>query len=114
MDELIQPLSRGTEITSVEVIAVMILAFVLASMISYVYRYTYYGLSYSRSFVHTQVMASVITAMLIMAIGNNLARGMGIMGTLAIIRFRTPVRDPRDIISVCLHRGGHSRRSHGV
>jgi uncharacterized membrane protein YhiD involved in acid resistance len=31
-----------------------------------------------------------------MAVGNNLARGMGILGTLAIIRFRTPVRDPRD------------------
>jgi uncharacterized membrane protein YhiD involved in acid resistance len=35
---------------------------------------------------------------MIMAIGNNLARGLGILGTLAIIRFRTPVRDPRDII----------------
>jgi uncharacterized membrane protein YhiD involved in acid resistance len=98
MDEFLQPLSRGAEISSAEIIASMILAFVLASMISYVYRYTYYGLSYSRSFVHTQVLASVITAMLILAIGNNLARGMGIMGTLAIIRFRTPVRDPRDII----------------
>jgi uncharacterized membrane protein YhiD involved in acid resistance len=36
--------------------------------------------------------------MLIIAIGNNLARGLGILGTLAIIRFRTPIRDPRDII----------------
>ncbi|MFT5496266.1 MAG: putative membrane protein YhiD involved in acid resistance [Kiritimatiellia bacterium] len=98
MDEFIQPLSRGAEISSAEVIAAMILSFILASTISYIYRYTYYGLSYSRSFVHTQILASVITTMLIMAIGNNLARGMGIMGTLAIIRFRTPVRDPRDII----------------
>jgi uncharacterized membrane protein YhiD involved in acid resistance len=35
---------------------------------------------------------------MIIAIGNNLARGLGILGALAIIRFRTPIRDPRDII----------------
>ena len=31
---------------------------------------------------------------MIIAIGNNLARGLGILGALALIRFRTPVRDP--------------------
>ena len=98
MDEFLQPLSRGAEITSPEVIAAIILAFVLAMVISAVYRYTYHGLSYSRSYVHTQVLAGIITCVLIMAIGNNLARGLGIMGTLAIVRFRTPIRDPRDII----------------
>jgi len=36
--------------------------------------------------------------MMIMAIGNNLARGLGILGTLAIIRFRTPIREPRDMV----------------
>jgi len=35
---------------------------------------------------------------MIIAIGNNLARGLGILGALALIRFRTPIRDPRDII----------------
>jgi uncharacterized membrane protein YhiD involved in acid resistance len=42
-----------------------------------------------------------------MAIGNNLAAGLGILGTLAIIRFRTPIRDPRDIIFLfaCLANG---------
>ena len=44
------------------------------------------------------VLGSMIVSMLIMAIGNNLARGLGILGTLAIIRFRTPIRDPRDMM----------------
>ena len=35
---------------------------------------------------------------MIMAIGNNMARGLGIMGAMAFVRFRTPIRDPRDII----------------
>jgi len=81
-----------------QLLCAMIVSFVLSMAIATVYRWTYQGLSYSRSFVHTQVLASLVTAMLIMAIGNNLARGLGILGTLAIIRFRTPIRDPRDII----------------
>ena len=35
-----------------------------------------------------------------MAIGNNLARGLGMMGALTIIRFRTNLKDPRDIIFI--------------
>ena len=61
-----------------------------------VYQHTFRGFTYSRSYIHTMVLGSMVTCMLIMAVGNNLARGMGILGTLAIIRFRTPVRDPRD------------------
>lgn len=74
------------------------MSFILSMAIAAVYRWTYQGLSYSRSFVHTQVLGAMVTCIMIMAIGNNLARGLGILGTLAIIRFRTPIRDPRDII----------------
>ncbi len=49
-------------------------------------------------YIHTLVLGAIVSCMLIMAIGNNLARGLGILGTLAVIRFRTPIRDPRDII----------------
>ena len=76
----------------------MLLSFVLSLTIATVYRWTYHGLSYSRSFVHTLILGSVAACVMIMAIGNNLARGLGILGTLAIVRFRTPIRDPRDII----------------
>lgn len=80
------------------VICCILVSFILSVALSTVYRWTYQGLSYSRAFVHTQVLGSVAACIMIMAIGNNLARGLGILGTLAIIRFRTPVRDPRDII----------------
>jgi uncharacterized membrane protein YhiD involved in acid resistance len=44
------------------------------------------------------ILGGMVVAMMIMAIGNNLARGLGILGTLAIVRFRTPIRDSRDMI----------------
>lgn len=42
------------------------------------------------------VLGSIVTCMMIMAVGSNVARGLGILGTLTIIRFRAPIRDPRD------------------
>jgi len=104
MNELLQAFGSARVLGIEQVLCAMLVSFVLSLTIASVYRWTYQGLSYSRSFVHTQVLASLVTAILIMAIGNNLARGLGILGTLAIVRFRTPIRDPRDIIFlfVCL------------
>ncbi len=81
-----------------EVIVAFSFAFVLSSIITTVYRLTHQGLSYSRIFMHAMLLGSITSCMMIMVIGNNLARGLGILGALAIIRFRTPVRDPRDMI----------------
>lgn len=98
MNEFWQAFGPARVLNLEQVLVALLAAFAISVAIASVYRWTYEGLSYSRSFVHTMVLSSVVTAMLIMAIGNNLARGLGILGTLAIVRFRTPIRDPRDII----------------
>lgn len=81
-----------------EVIVAFSAAFVLSSVLTTVYRMTHHGFSYSRVFVHAMILGSLTACLMIMVIGNNLARGLGILGALAIIRFRTPVRDPRDMV----------------
>ncbi len=89
---------QGSSVNDFRVVLVSILtAFVLAHLVAIAYSLSYRGLSYSRSFVHTLVMGGVVAAMLMLAIGNNLVWGIGIVGTLAIIRFRTNLRDPRDM-----------------
>lgn len=98
MNEFMQVFGPARMLGLEQILCALLASFILAMAIASVYRWTYQGLSYSRSFVHTQVLSALVTAILIMAIGNNLARGLGILGTLAIIRFRTPIRDPRDII----------------
>jgi hypothetical protein len=77
-----------------------LLSFVLAALIAQVYAWTHRGISYSRAYVQTLVLGSVVSATLMLAIGNNLARGLGILGTLAIIRFRSLLKDPRDMVFV--------------
>lgn len=74
----------------------IIIAFALGFVIAWVYRRTHRGFSYSVSFVHTLLLLSMITALVMMVIGNNIARAFSLVGALSIIRFRTPVKDTRD------------------
>ncbi|MBI4114523.1 MAG: DUF4956 domain-containing protein [Candidatus Niyogibacteria bacterium] len=75
----------------------IIMAFILTFVIAYVYKKTHKGVSYSQSFVFTLVLVSVIVAMVMMVIGNSLARAFALLGAFSIIRFRTPVKDTKDI-----------------
>ena len=79
-----------------EIIINLILFFVLGLIISTVYKKTHKGLSYSQSFMVTNIFVTVIVCMVIMIIGNNLARAFALVGALSIIRFRTVVKDTKD------------------
>ena len=79
-----------------EIIFNLIIAFFLGFIISLVYKKTHKGLSYSQSFVLTSIFVTVIVSMVIMVIGNNLARAFALVGALSIIRFRTVVKDTKD------------------
>ena len=79
-----------------EIVINLILSFVLGLIISVVYKHTHKGLSYSQSFMITNIFVAVIVCMVIMIIGNSLARAFALVGALSIIRFRTVVKDTKD------------------
>ena len=68
------------------------LSIFLGLFISYVYKLTHKGVSYSQSFMLTIVFVTIIVAMVMMVIGNNVARAFALVGALSIIRFRTVVK----------------------
>jgi uncharacterized membrane protein YhiD involved in acid resistance len=80
------------------VLVSMLLAFAATVAIAVSYILTYRGLSYSRTYVQSLVLGGMVAAALMLAVGNNLARGIGILGTLAIVRFRSTLKDPRDLV----------------
>ena len=82
----------------VTVIYTVLLAFILSTLIAITYERTFKGLSYSKNFVQALVLSSIVAAAVMHAIGDSLARGLGMLGALAIIRFRTNLKDARDII----------------
>lgn len=85
-----------------EMIVNIAVSLVCSFVISIIYRFTYRGPGYSESFVDSIVFLSVITTVVIMIIGNNLARAFGLVGALSIIRFRTAIKDTIDIVYIFL------------
>jgi hypothetical protein len=78
----------------------ILVSYLLSQSVAFAYMLTHQGVSYSRSFVVSLVAAGLVSTVLMLAIGNNLARGIGIVGTLALIRFRMQLHDPLDMIFV--------------
>lgn len=86
----------GGVFTIGQIVFNIILTFGLSLLITWVYRKTHKGLSYSQSFVFTLVLMSIIVAIVMMVIGNSLARAFGLLGAFSIIRFRTVVKETKD------------------
>jgi len=80
------------------VLLALLLAFVLGNVIAWTYMHTHSGLSYSRSFVQSLVVLPMILAIVIVVLAraNSLLIAFGLMGAVAIVRFRNVLKDTRD------------------
>jgi hypothetical protein len=93
------PLTGGW-FTPENVILSLLLAFVLGQVIAWVYYFTHSGLSYSKTYVQSLILVTVVVAMVMAVIGDNIIRAFGLMGALALVRFRNVVKDTRDIVFI--------------
>lgn len=84
--------------TLVTMLFTMLLAAVLAGLIAWTYEKTFHGLSYSKNFVQSMILGSLVVATIMQAIGDSIGRGLGMMGALAIVRFRANFKDPKDLM----------------
>jgi uncharacterized membrane protein YhiD involved in acid resistance len=100
MIDWIEPVTQGYVVEWRKAIVSLLLAFGLGQAIAGVYIVTFRGLSYSRTTVHGMALGSIITCMLMLAVGGSIAAGIGVVGGLTAVRFRTTMRDPRDVIFV--------------
>ena len=73
-------------------------AFIMGVLIFMVYRKFYAGVIYSRTFAVTLVGMTVLTCMVTLAISTNIVISLGMVGALSIVRFRTAVKDPMDLL----------------
>ena len=77
----------------------LLLAFALGVVISVVYHWTHDGIA-ERSFTDTLIILCMLISVVMVVIGDSVARAFSLVGALSIIRFRTAVQDPRDIAFV--------------
>ncbi|MDP2586443.1 MAG: DUF4956 domain-containing protein [Candidatus Komeilibacteria bacterium] len=77
-------------------------ALILSLVVAVVYKNTHKGLSYSQSFTFTLVLIGTLIAVIMMVIGNSLAMAFGAFGAFSLIRFRTAIKDTKDIAFILL------------
>jgi uncharacterized membrane protein YhiD involved in acid resistance len=73
-------------------------SFVLSSVIAITHKFTFTGDHYPKNYFQSLILGAVATTLVMMAVGDSLARGLGVFGAMAIIRFRTRIDDPRDVL----------------
>ncbi|GIO12902.1 DUF4956 domain-containing protein [Cohnella xylanilytica] len=76
----------------------LLIALLVGLFIYWVYRKCYRGVVYSHNYNMTFVLMTIITALIIMTISTNIVLSLGMVGALSIVRFRTAVKDPMDIV----------------
>lgn len=82
------------------VINVIIASLVMGLFISFVYIRTRGKDGYSPGFIVTLIMLPAIIAIIILLVGNNVARAFSLAGAFSLIRFRSAPGDPIDIAYV--------------
>lgn len=86
--------------TALEIVINMGMSFLLGMFIFYVYRKTFQGVLYQRSFNVSLIAIAMAVTMVIMIISGNLILSLGMVGALSIVRFRTPIKDPIDLVFI--------------
>ena len=90
-----QTISLSTLIT---IMVDMALALVVGLLIYAIYKRFYSGVIYSRSFALTLIGMTVLTCMVTLAISTNIVISLGMVGALSIVRYRTAIKEPLDIM----------------
>ncbi|MDR1068765.1 MAG: DUF4956 domain-containing protein [Clostridiales Family XIII bacterium] len=99
-DSIIEALSSDINFTVVNLLAALATALVLGLLISVVYMKTHKTKTPTQSFSLTLVLLPAIITIIIMLVGNSVARAFSLAGAFQIVRFRSAPGDPKDITYV--------------
>ncbi len=97
MLETIISSTNGEAFTLANALIVVGASIILGLVISLAYMRTHKKEGYSPSFTITLIMLPVIISIIILLVGNNVARAFSLAGAFSIIRFRSAPGDPKDI-----------------
>lgn len=90
------------EYSPAAIVLALLLAFLLGQLVAWVYVWTHTGLSYSRTFTQSLVLMAMVVCLVMFVIGNSIVTAFGLIGALAIIRFRNVLKDTRDTVFLFL------------
>ncbi|WP_410771431.1 DUF4956 domain-containing protein [Fontibacillus sp. BL9] len=87
-----------SDISISKILITLGISFIIGLFIFILYKRVFSGVLYSKSFNVSLIGMTMVTAMIIIAVNSNLVLSLGMVGALSIVRFRTPIKDPTDLI----------------
>jgi len=91
-------MDQFASISVIDTIIGLILSGVIGLFIYFIYKRSFRGVVYSHTFNITLVAMTMLTCLIIMTISTNIVLSLGMVGALSIVRFRTAIKDPLDIV----------------
>ena len=91
-------LDRAANISIPDILVSLFISFAIGLLIYFVYTKTFKGVMHSSSFGISLIAMNLITALAILTISSNLLISLGMVGALSIVRFRTVVKEPLDLV----------------
>ncbi|MBP3952655.1 DUF4956 domain-containing protein [Bacillus suaedae] len=91
-------LEKTSSFSIVDSLIGLLVAFVVGLFVYFVYKKTFSGVIYSHTYNISLIIMTMATALIIMGISSNVLLSLGMVGALSIVRFRTPIKDPIDIV----------------
>ena len=98
ISDFLNPPNIYQTLTVDRVLLALLTTFALNLVIFYIYRKTFKGVVYTREFNVGLVLTGLVVTLVVLPISSNIALSLGMVGALSIIRFRTAIKDPKDIV----------------
>ena len=91
-------LENISEFSVLDTVIGLTAALLIGLFIFVIYKKTLTGVMYSTGFALTLVGLSLVTTLVIMAVTSNVVLSLGMVGALSIVRFRTAIKEPVEIV----------------
>ena len=91
-------LENVKEFSAIDTLIGMLFALVIGLFIYLIYKKTFSGVMYSTGFGMSLVGLSLVTTLVIMAVTSNVVLSLGMVGALSIVRFRSAIKEPMEIV----------------
>jgi len=98
INEFFNPPNAYQALTVERVLLSLCVTFAVTLFIFFMYRKTFKGVLYTRSFNVGLVLTGLVVTLVVLPISSNIALSLGMVGALSIVRFRTAIKDPADIV----------------
>jgi hypothetical protein len=96
--DILTPTTTYGSLTVDRVVIALVASFAINLLILVIYRKTFKGVVYNRQFGIGLVLTGLVVTLVVLPISSNVALSLGMIGALSIIRFRTAIKDPKDIV----------------